>query len=340
MYSLEQRKRAIKLYIKYGLKAAPVIRELGYPDRHLLKKWHEDYISHNNKIIITCKRRTRYTDQQRRQAVHFYLTHGKNISYTVRTLGYPCRSILSDWICEDVKEHYPSFLKGKKLVQYTQEEKQLAALEVAIRNDSVKKISKMTKASSTSLYNWNKKYVSDELNAQIQEDKLEANTEITSLKEEIQRLQKDIYQLRMEKDILEKAAELLKKDETIVLSFLSLILALTINNELLSILSILILYRNLSLLTSLMTYDMNIRILRITTSFNVIIFLVCLMLSLFVGLDLIKINAGNEKLLAMSIISCFILFSGIIFPKLPFTKHTGLRLPWTIQDEDTWNLAH
>ena len=59
----------------------------------------------------------------------------------------------------------------------------------------------MTKASSISLYNWNKKYVSDELNAQIQKDKLEANTEITSLKEEIQRLQKDI---------LEKAAELLK----------------------------------------------------------------------------------------------------------------------------------
>ena len=73
----------------------------------------------------------------------------------------------------------------------------------------------MTKASSTSLYNWNKKYVSDELNAQIQKDKLEANTEITSLKEEIQRLQKDIYQLRIEKDILEKAAGLLKKDESI-----------------------------------------------------------------------------------------------------------------------------
>lgn len=37
MYSLEQRKRATKMYIKYELKAAPVIRELGYPDRHLLK---------------------------------------------------------------------------------------------------------------------------------------------------------------------------------------------------------------------------------------------------------------------------------------------------------------
>ena len=62
MYSLKHRKRAIKLYIKYGLKAAPVIRELGYPDRHLLKKWHEDYISHNNKLIITCNCNTRYSD--------------------------------------------------------------------------------------------------------------------------------------------------------------------------------------------------------------------------------------------------------------------------------------
>lgn len=72
MYSLKQRKRAIKLYvklyIKYGLKAAPVIRELGYPDRHLLKKWYKDYISHNNRINITCDRKTRYTEQQRKKA--------------------------------------------------------------------------------------------------------------------------------------------------------------------------------------------------------------------------------------------------------------------------------
>lgn len=48
----------------------------------------------------------------------------------------------------------------------------------------MKKISKKTKASSISLYNWNKKYVSDELNAQIQKDKLETNAKIKSLKED------------------------------------------------------------------------------------------------------------------------------------------------------------
>ena len=42
----------------------------------------------------------------------------------------------------------------------------------------------------------------------------------------------------------------------------------------------------------------------------------------------------------MAVVSCVIIFSGIVSPKLPYNKHTGLRLPWTVQDEDTWNVAH
>ena len=167
-----------------------------------------------------------------------------------------------------------------------------------------------------------------------------------SLSKELERLNHLLAKKNKKEKIIKEAYK--KRGIIITLSFLSLILALTIKNEIVSILSIaiclllsiLILYRNLALLTSLTTDDMRIRILRITTIFNVIIFLVCVILSILIGLDLIKINAENEKLLAMSIISCVILFSGIISPKLPFTKHTGLRLPWTVQDEDTWNLAH
>lgn len=167
-----------------------------------------------------------------------------------------------------------------------------------------------------------------------------------SLSKELERLNHLLAEKNKKEKITKEAYK--KRGVIITLSFLSLILALTIKNEIVSIfsiaicllLSILILYRNLALLTSLTTDDMRIRILRITTIFNVIIFLVCVILSILIGLDLIKINAENEKLLAMSIISCVILFSGIISPKLPFTKHTGLRLPWTVQDEDTWNLAH
>lgn len=35
-----------------------------------------------------------------------------------------------------------------------------------------------------------------------------------------------------------------------------------------------------------------------------------------------------------------LLFLGNLAPKLPFSRHTGLRLPWTVADEDTWTVAH
>lgn len=79
------------------------------------------------------------------------------------------------------------------------------------------KISKKTQASSQSLYNRKRKYISDSLNEQIQKDKLKTNNEIDSLKEEISKLQKDIYQLKMEKDILKRAAELIKKNRALIL---------------------------------------------------------------------------------------------------------------------------
>lgn len=142
MYSLKQRKKAIMLYIKYGLKAASVIREPEYPDRHSLRKRCEDYISNNNKVIIQYGR----SNQQRKQVIHLYLIHGKNISYTVRTVEYSCRSVLSNRICKDIKKHRPSILKDRNQAQSSQEDKQIVALEVAIRDESVKKIFKKTKA--------------------------------------------------------------------------------------------------------------------------------------------------------------------------------------------------
>lgn len=152
MYTESQREKATKLYIKYGLRAAPVIRELGYPDRHSLKNRYNSFIENNKEIIISHSRKTKYTGTQRKEAVDFYLNHGKSISFTVKSLGYPCRSVLSDWILEDVKNHKSSILKGENLVQYTEEEKKEAELDAAIRNESMTKISKKTKASTTILY--------------------------------------------------------------------------------------------------------------------------------------------------------------------------------------------
>ena len=43
MYSYKERKTAVKLYIKYGRRAARVIKELGYPNRLTLRLWFYEF---------------------------------------------------------------------------------------------------------------------------------------------------------------------------------------------------------------------------------------------------------------------------------------------------------
>ena len=66
MYSYEERIRAVKLYEKYGKRAAAVIRELGYPNRHILAKWYQEYISDGSlKEKIARKRSRRVLSEPR-----------------------------------------------------------------------------------------------------------------------------------------------------------------------------------------------------------------------------------------------------------------------------------
>ncbi len=50
--------------------------------------------------------------------------------------------------------------------------------------------------------------------------------------------------------------------------------------------------------------------------------------------------SGDGRFFAAAIAAAVILFAGNVAPKLPFCKHTGLRLPWIVTDEGTWIAAH
>ena len=56
--------------------------------------------------------------------------------------------------------------------------------------------------------------------------------------------------------------------------------------------------------------------------------------------EVIRVSDKSESLFAASIVSVVIIFSGLISPKLPYNRHTGLRLPWTVQNEGAWNITH
>ena len=98
-YTIEEKVRAIKLYEETG-QVTCVINELGYPSRTMLYYWLEEY-SNSGQINVRM-RKSKYTQAQRKQAVDYYLNHGRSITKTAKDLGYPGKTLLREWINEDV----------------------------------------------------------------------------------------------------------------------------------------------------------------------------------------------------------------------------------------------
>lgn len=166
------------------------------------------------------------------------------------------------------------------------------------------------------------------------------------LTEKLAQLNKQLAEIQREQIVQKRAGE--KRGMIIFFSFLAMFISLSVKRPAVSILlsglcigsAVILLYRNLALLTSETTKDMRIKILRITTIFNLMILGVGIVTSVLVALNVISFSEYDERLFAMLLIACIMVFTGIVSPKLPFTRHTGLRLPWTVRDQDTWNVAH
>lgn len=53
-----------------------------------------------------------------------------------------------------------------------------------------------------------------------------------------------------------------------------------------------------------------------------------------------KVSKNTSEILLVAAISVFMIIFGNLAPKIPFNRYVGLRLPWTVSDEDTWKQAH
>ncbi len=173
----------------------------------------------------------------------------------------------------------------------------------------------------------------------------ESKPSVNDLTEELAKAQELIAQKTNEAHNRSLAAQ--KQGLILTLSILALIAALIFGNQFISLVlvsgftlsSVIVLYRNLYLLTILTTDDLKIGVLKAATIFNIGIFATSVLGAILIGFDWIPVQ-DDGRILAMVLMSGAMIFSGIISPKLPFTRHTGLRLPWTVIDQDTWNIAH
>jgi transposase-like protein len=207
MYSREKRMRAIELYIKYEKSPADVIRELGYPDRKMLRVWYRMYLVEQETGVPYEKRYTkvpRFSQAEQEAAVRHYLEHGRNFSRTVRALGYPNRETLRAWCNELVPDKCKKRSGG---IRYPHGQKAETTAASPIRETSEEE--------SIRVVSHKRNPMLPDKEAQTvmvaAEDKRSSGSK-EELLSEIESLRKQIKQLQLERDVLKGTAEIIKKD--------------------------------------------------------------------------------------------------------------------------------
>lgn len=211
MYSLEQRKRAVELYIKYGLRATAAIRELGYPSRAQPVSWHRERQENGGRL--TDRSLEQYTPEQKRAAVRHYLTHGRCNAFTRRELGYPkCTAKLAEWI----DEYAPGERRATQPRVFDASEKAVAARALASRASPAQEVADLVGCTRSALYKWKRELLREEPPMSEDRPSKPARTRGRSPATQadiaaLEARKAELEELELRRDIMEGALEILGK---------------------------------------------------------------------------------------------------------------------------------
>jgi transposase-like protein len=206
MYSYEERIRAVRLYIKYGKRTGPTIRQLGYPTKNSLKGWYREYEQNRDLQVVYTRSRVKYTAEQIQVAVQHYLDHDQCITSTLKVLGYPCRDLLVRWIDELHPQLRRRMVGRAPNVQHPPEIKNAAVVELCTRTTSALTIAESVGVCRPTLYNWKNQLLGREASASM---KRRQTSQTTPKPKDLTELEQQVALL--ERDLLKKANELKKR---------------------------------------------------------------------------------------------------------------------------------
>lgn len=224
MYSYEERIRAVELYIKLGKRLRPAIRQLGYPTKNALLGWFREYEQRLDLPLGYAGRKPKYTPAQREAALTHYVTHDRCIAATIRALGYPGRGTLTTWVREAFPEFRRSVVGQAGRPRYPESMKRDGVRELYSRSGSAQAIAEKLGVCRPTLYNWKTQLLGREAPASMKRSKHSppaSAPDLTALEQQLALLQRDIRQLQLERDLLKKANEIVKKDLGVDLQLLT-----------------------------------------------------------------------------------------------------------------------
>jgi uncharacterized membrane protein len=132
------------------------------------------------------------------------------------------------------------------------------------------------------------------------------------------------------------------------LAISALFLSLLVKNDILSsalvmacmIGALIVLCRNLAEFSNVSEGNPKLKTVRFVTGFNILFIAAAILVVILMEKDIIVFSDSQSKYFMAAVLAFLIILFGNIAPKLPFNRYTGLRLPWTVRDEDTWIVAH
>ncbi|WP_022981337.1 IS3 family transposase [Ideonella sp. B508-1] len=209
MYSYEDRLRAVQLYIKLDKRIGLTIRQLGYPTKNALKAWYREY-EQSQALRAGYTRPAKFSQAEKERAVEHCLEHGRCIAVTIKALGYPCQSLLSAWLQELHPQRTRVVGRSQELAL---EAKQSAVIALCTRPASAQAVADQVGVSRGSLYKWKNQILGHDAPASMKRKQgAPVSSDRADLEQQLETLRQDIRRLRLEKDVLKKANELLKKE--------------------------------------------------------------------------------------------------------------------------------
>ena len=219
MYSTEQRRVAIETFIRFDHSYADTIAELGYPDRHTLRNWWGGYRETGEVPIAKIIREPRFSDEQKREAVEHYLSHGKRLKRTMRALGYPkSRMTLCDWVDELAPGQRRYRGPNPKRDPVPVEKKVQVVAELEARTGPAVEIAERHGVSRAAPYIWRREIMGDnvgdteERGVPVSKEFDELPDDVGELQDMLREAKMQLRRVQLELDVRQATLEILKKD--------------------------------------------------------------------------------------------------------------------------------
>jgi putative transposase len=187
-----------------------------------LKGWHREYEQRLDLPVGYAGRGPKYSQAQKEAAVEHYLTHDRCIAATMRALGYPGRGTLTAWVREALPEARKTIVGRAGRPSYPEALKQAGVIGLCNRQESARVLTEKLGVCRPTLYNWKNQLLGPEAPASMKPNNNSPPApELAELERQLKALQRDIRHMELERDLLKKANEILKKDLGVDLQLLT-----------------------------------------------------------------------------------------------------------------------